>query len=291
MPLVISNVSNDIFLTLSGLRIRGWRSKGRILGGFWVSDSWVVTVPDTDYIDAGVNKNILSNLDNLATRYQTLRNFPEGIRNCYRLRPVRPGGKYLVRAAFYYGNYDGKNAIPVFDLHIGVTLWRTVDSLVGDDTFIEEIITVAPADSLFVCLVNTARGIPFISSLELRPLSESMYLLVNQSQSLVLIQRRRNYGASFQIRFPGDPYDRIWFNVSSGFQTLVANAKVQRNAGDEFEVPTSVLSTAVRTYNTSYYISSHITAVNARAGDRIYVVTHFAEIELLMPNESRKMDI
>ncbi|MQM16722.1 hypothetical protein Taro_049680 [Colocasia esculenta] len=36
-------ISLDIFLTLPGLRIRGWRSKGRVLGGFRISDSWVVT--------------------------------------------------------------------------------------------------------------------------------------------------------------------------------------------------------------------------------------------------------
>ncbi|MQM14173.1 hypothetical protein Taro_047103 [Colocasia esculenta] len=41
--LVVCSVSCDIFLTLPGLRIRGWRSKGRVLGGFQVSDSWVVT--------------------------------------------------------------------------------------------------------------------------------------------------------------------------------------------------------------------------------------------------------
>ncbi|MQM02757.1 hypothetical protein Taro_035525, partial [Colocasia esculenta] len=44
VPLVVNSVSSDIFLTLLGLRICGWRSRGRVLGGFRVSDSWVVTV-------------------------------------------------------------------------------------------------------------------------------------------------------------------------------------------------------------------------------------------------------
>ncbi|MQM14876.1 hypothetical protein Taro_047810, partial [Colocasia esculenta] len=44
VPLVVNSASNDIFLSLPGLRIHGWWSKGQVLGGFWVSDSWVVTV-------------------------------------------------------------------------------------------------------------------------------------------------------------------------------------------------------------------------------------------------------
>ncbi|MQL95459.1 hypothetical protein Taro_028126 [Colocasia esculenta] len=38
VPLVVSSVSNDIFLTLLGLQISGWRSKGQVLGRFqWLS--------------------------------------------------------------------------------------------------------------------------------------------------------------------------------------------------------------------------------------------------------------
>ncbi|MQL88444.1 hypothetical protein Taro_021004 [Colocasia esculenta] len=48
--LVVSIANNDIFLNLPGLRIRGWRSKGRILGGFRVSHSWVVTTSISKFI-------------------------------------------------------------------------------------------------------------------------------------------------------------------------------------------------------------------------------------------------
>ncbi|MQL68931.1 hypothetical protein Taro_001200 [Colocasia esculenta] len=41
---VLTTLVDLSFLTLPGLRIRGWRSKGRVLGGFRVLDPWVVTV-------------------------------------------------------------------------------------------------------------------------------------------------------------------------------------------------------------------------------------------------------
>ncbi|MQL76918.1 hypothetical protein Taro_009328, partial [Colocasia esculenta] len=169
-------------------------------------DTKITNVPDTGYIDAGMNRYLPSNIgmkSGLDTVYQTVRSFPEGIRNCYKLWPVRPDEKYLVRASFYYGNYDNKNSTPVFDLYIGVNLWRTIDHLSSsDDPFFEEIITVTPrnSNSLSVCLVNMGRGTPFISALELRPLPNSMYLLVNQSQSLVFTYRR-NYGATSELRY------------------------------------------------------------------------------------------
>ncbi|MQM12310.1 hypothetical protein Taro_045224 [Colocasia esculenta] len=208
--------------------------------GYTDPNTQIAYVPDTKYIDGGVRKNIRSSLGNLYAQYQSLRSFPEGTRNCYRLSPVRPDGKYLVRAGFYHGNYDGKNSSPVFDLHIGVNLWKT-------------------------------------------------------SQTLVRAQGRRNYGATSQLsqlRYPEDPYDRIWFPISnvSDMYPLNTTKKVKIKTMDEFEVPTPVLSTAIRLTPT-YHLPVRITANNARAGDRIYVVLHFAEIELLTSNETRKMDI
>ncbi|MQM22947.1 hypothetical protein Taro_056006 [Colocasia esculenta] len=123
-----------------------------------------------------------------------------------------------------------------------------------------------------------------------------MYLLANQSQSLVVIQYRQDYGANYEMRYPHDPYDRLWagvkLNASNGLYTpLNTTQEVNRKAMDEFEVPTLVLRTALRTTHPSFPLNLPTTTINARAGDRIYVVLHFAEIELLMPNESRKMDI
>lgn len=161
----------------------------------------MVYSPDAPYIDTGVNKFVSSayNLGNFAQRYGNLRSFPDGTRNCYTLSPVQWAAKYLVRAGFVYGNYDGLNRPPVFDLYVGVNRWQTVRA----DSVVAEIIAVAPAGSMQVCLVNNGTGTPFISALELRPLADSMYNnWMNESQSLVLHQSRYNYGGqpNVQIR-------------------------------------------------------------------------------------------
>ncbi|XBJ11753.1 hypothetical protein VPH35_016401 [Triticum aestivum] len=80
--------------------------------------------PDAAFIDAGSNHNIsveyMKPQSLLSKRYHDLRRFPDGTRNCYTLRSLVPGLKYLIRATFLYGNYDGLNRMPLFDLHIGV---------------------------------------------------------------------------------------------------------------------------------------------------------------------------
>ncbi|CAA6672859.1 unnamed protein product [Spirodela intermedia] len=145
----------------------------------------ITYAPDAKYIDTGVNQIVSPKVDmsKLHRFYSTLRSFPEGIRNCYTLGPVIRGGKYLVRAVFSYGNYDDRNQPPSFDVYLGVHFWETVAPL---DLSRLEIITVAQNKSLQVCLVNTDKGTPYITAIELRPLPDIMYPLVNASQSLIL---------------------------------------------------------------------------------------------------------
>jgi hypothetical protein len=54
-----------------------------------------------------------------------------------------------------------------------------------------DIIVVAPADYLQVCLLNKGMGTPFISGLDLRPLKSNLYREANASQSLVSIHSNR----------------------------------------------------------------------------------------------------
>jgi Malectin-like domain len=72
------------------------------------------------------------------------------------------GLNYLLRATFYYANYDGLNTHPTFDVYLGVNFWQTVDIEISE--FFPEIIFIAPVDSVRVCLDKT-QGVPFISSL------------------------------------------------------------------------------------------------------------------------------
>jgi Malectin-like domain len=155
-------------------------------------------VSDNQYIDTGLNGKTSSQYPvnkNMYKNLETLRSFPNGTKNCYTMTPVTKGAKYLVRATFYYGSYDNANNIPRFDLYFGVNYWVTIDIPRLDYWVAYEIIAIAPANSIQVCLVNTGFGTPFISALELRPLSSTLYELANSTQSLSLYSRE-NVGSN-----------------------------------------------------------------------------------------------
>jgi hypothetical protein len=154
---------------------------------------------DGDFVSGGLNHEILPEfMAGVANHQQkTLRSFPDGSRNCYTL-PSKISKKYLLRATFTYGNYDRLNktldgSLFLFGLHIGVNFWETVNLSNSDPSNMiwKEVLTIAPSDSMSVCLINFGSGIPFISSLELRPLEDAMYPFVNTSVSISCFQRYR----------------------------------------------------------------------------------------------------
>jgi hypothetical protein len=178
-----------------------------LLAGFISIDCGYITTPsytdrntgityssDEGFTDAGlihpVDKGNLQG--DLADRYLNIRYFPSGERNCYTLRSLTPGGKYLVRAAFGYGDYDKLNSLPTFDLYFGVNYWTTVTIVNSSTAYLFEIIAVSPAEFVQICLVNIESGTPFISGLDLRSLSSDLYPEANVTQSLVLLSYFRD---------------------------------------------------------------------------------------------------
>jgi hypothetical protein len=145
-------------------------------------------VEDGRGLNHEISPEFMAGVGNEQQKY--LRSFPDGLRNCYTL-PASIGKKYLLRATFTYGNYDGLNktldgSLFLFGIHIGVNFWAAVNLSNWDPslTIWKEVITIAPSNSMSVCLVNLGSGIPFISSLELRPLEDTMYPFVNTSLSV-----------------------------------------------------------------------------------------------------------
>jgi hypothetical protein len=154
-------------------------------------------VPDAAFIDTGSNHNISAEYmtPTLGKRYHNVRSFPDGVRNCYTLRSIVAGLKYLLRATFKYGNYDGLGRLPIFDLYIGVNFWSMVNITNADSPVLLEAIVLVPDNFVQVCLVNTGLGTPFISGLDLRPLKTTLYPQVNATQGLVLYDfYRLNFG-------------------------------------------------------------------------------------------------
>jgi hypothetical protein len=169
----------------------------------------ILYVSDYGFIGTGENRNISSDYINpsLAKGYFNLRFFPHGPRNCYTLRSLVTGNRYLVRASFYYGNYDGLGKPPIFDLYLGANYWHEVNFDARSVNWMD-IIVVSPTDYLQVCLVNKGRGTPFISALELRSLNTTLYPPVNASQSLALISSNR-----FLLGPTGKSIIRLVFNL------------------------------------------------------------------------------
>ncbi|CAH2036426.1 unnamed protein product [Thlaspi arvense] len=203
-------------------------------------------VSDSSYTDTGASGFVSpENRENMMQSMWSVRSFPEGDRNCYTIG-VNESTKYLIRAAFMYGNYDSRNEIPEFDLHLGPNKWDTVKLESPSQTVAKEMIHHASTDALQVCLVDTGNGTPFISALELRELPNASY--VTQSESIQLLQRL-DYGSSTNqtVRFPDDDFDRIWFpSTPNGSKRLSSSStSLSRNRNGDFRLPQVVMSTAI----------------------------------------------
>ncbi|KAG6530382.1 hypothetical protein ZIOFF_012612 [Zingiber officinale] len=236
---------------------------------------------DDRFTDAGINYNIsdIYSSPSLANRQLlTLRSFPDGARNCYTLKPLVRGQKYLVRAAFLYGNYDGEDNASTgrplqFDLHLGVDLWLRVNVSGPSNLTMAEALFVAAAEFAWVCLVNTGGGVPFVSSLELRPLKAWLYSNVTADQPLVLY-RRLNLGGTTLAPFWG---------------TISTTSPIVSTDGDQFEAPSVVLQTAATTTDTDTPLSFYFRDDTALL--EFYFALYSTEVELLPPNATRVFDV
>jgi hypothetical protein len=167
-------------------------------GGYMDPATKLPYVPDGAFTDAGSNHNISAEYitPSYSKRYLNVRSFPGAKRSCYTIpSPMPAGSKYLVRATFLYGNYDGLNRLPVFDLHLGVNFWTTMNITTPGTAQLAEVIAVSPDEFVQVCLVDTGSGTPFVSGLDLRPMTSKLYAQANATQALVLVERC-NFGVS-----------------------------------------------------------------------------------------------
>ncbi|CAD5188242.1 unnamed protein product [Musa acuminata subsp. malaccensis] len=259
-----------------------------------------IYAPDAEYIDTGANHEIdESYVTGQPVQAQNLRSFPDGVRNCYTINDVTQGDKYLIRASFLYGCYDGGQQMRhgrslTFDLYFGVNFWQTMNITVASHLYISEIITLASSDYFSICLVKSGDGIPFISALELRQLDSELYKDVNQSVSLRLSERK-SMGLDQTIRFPDDIYDRIW---QPGYTSRAASYSrdVRRNStvltttaelgsDDAYKVPSAIMQSAAVSSDNNTLILSLSNGDDVVMAPMFYVYLHFAELRAPKGNE------
>ncbi|KAM6601566.1 hypothetical protein CsatA_021175 [Cannabis sativa] len=247
---------------------------------------------DAKFIESGENNEISPAYKVTIHDQQlwNLRYFPEEKRNCYTLKPeLGKGNKYLIRARFLYGNYDDKNQIPKFDLHIGVNLWETVKIEDASSTLNLEMIHVSLSDHIYVCLVNTGDGTPFISALELRPINNEVNYIPEIGSSLLLHGRYAfsSFPAGQIGRFKDDVYDRLWRQL--GWEPYIKGPSTDESSikKNKFGLPFSVMNTA------------HVVDKDARSlgitwesleGGKYKFYFHYTELENLQPNQSRQFN-
>lgn len=282
LPCILSQVTEFISIDCGG----GSDYSDKRTGLAWISDSGIMS--HGEVVD-------VQNTNDDWEPYKKRRDFPtDDKKYCYTLS-TKERRRYLVRATFLYGSTGNADTYPSFQLYLDATKWATVTVFDGARTYVREMIIRAPSSSIDVCLCCATTGSPFISTLELRPLNLSMYATDYEDKFYLKVAARVNFGAPNEkpIRYPDDPYDRIWESdliKRPNFLVGVAPGTERINTTKNIEVnnreypPVKVMQTAVvgTEGNLSYQLTLEDFPGNARA------FAYFAEIENLRLNETRK---
>ncbi|KAG2299759.1 hypothetical protein Bca52824_036231 [Brassica carinata] len=242
---------------------------------------------DATYIRSGKTGRIQANRESeFSKQYTTLRYFPNGTRNCYNLS-VEKGRKYLVRATFVYGNYDGLNIKPKFDLYLGPNPWTTID-LQGDvDSGRVEMLHIPTSNSVQICLVKNGTTTPLISTVEIRPVGNDTYTTV--SGSLNLLFRSYLNKSDTDIRYPSDIYDRVWLPYFQGEWTQISTTLQVNVSNNGYASPEAALTTAAIPTNSNSPLVINWTSSNV--DNQYYLYTHFSEIQKLRTKDTREFNM
>ncbi|XWS54009.1 hypothetical protein CRYUN_Cryun10bG0050900 [Craigia yunnanensis] len=190
----------------------GATGKSVIDGRVWLSDD--------DFISTGIPKNITVPV--LVPTLSTVRSFPlqNNLRRkfCY-VASVYRGKRYLIRTTYYYGGVNGLNfpSPPVFDQIVDGTFWSVVntteDYQKGSSSSYYEGVFEAKGRTMSVCIASNTytESDPFISSLEMLILGDSLYNTTNFDSHALSLVARHSFGHNGSIiRYPDDQFDRFW---------------------------------------------------------------------------------
>ncbi|KAF7814194.1 putative LRR receptor-like serine/threonine-protein kinase [Senna tora] len=265
----------------------------------WDENSFFHEGDDARFVESGKTARVASAFESedhqIGKQLNTLRFFPEGRRNCYTLEPkLGENNNYLIRAYYAYGNYDYTNSTPTFDFHLGVNFWSTTS--LDDPRYYRrvDVIHVSPTKKMDVCLMNTGKGTPLISLLELWPLQNSVYRPISNSLPLDLMVRSslgiKDDNIGF-IRYSSDIYGRSWFNGNIEIQNAARISAPAAIDGDEgvYKLPKEVLSTAVQSLDVNSSLVINLNDMDILY--EYYVYLHFYDFTEESKSQQRKMDI
>ncbi|KAJ7975312.1 Leucine-rich repeat receptor-like protein kinase [Quillaja saponaria] len=250
----------------------------------YTDENFITWRGDDTFFEKGQSRTVMYLTSELMS---TLRIFPTRKKNCYSIF-VDHGEKVLVRASFYYGNYDSKSSPPIFDLHLDGNYWDTVNTS-SYYLISREAIYVPEGNYTSICVAQIrANQLPFISALEVRSIDRNFYSHVDLNHALFL-KGRYALGTNQTVRYPKDVCDRIWY---PGYGTGLLNVKNEALAIDvsaaEEHPPEEVLENAVINSSTRETILL-FTGLPPKEVS-IYIITYFSEVQFLQ-NEIRSLQI
>ncbi|KAK1587242.1 hypothetical protein Q3G72_010930 [Acer saccharum] len=252
--------------------------------GYYTDENFIVWTGDDEFMqNIGDTKVVQSGNAVSDHVMSTLRVFSSTRKkNCYSI-DVDKGVQVLVRASFYYGNYDKKSAPPSFDLHFNGNYWDTVETS-SENVVYYEAIFVVKDNGVSVCVAQTKPNqFPFMSALEVRSLDSHMYNDVDAEYALFL-KTRTTYGAKDIVRFTSDPYDRIWVPGAVGDRlTTVTSTAIVIDVSVPDNPPQAALQNAITTSSTSQHMVLGNGLFPAKPVP-IYVNMYFSEVSELDPS-------
>ncbi|KAK8679067.1 hypothetical protein V6N13_144538 [Hibiscus sabdariffa] len=254
----------------------------------YIADDYSIGwVGDDTYIQHGESVQLKSSTS-LYQPLATLRVFTDRKKSCYNIDSSNLS-KVLVRAYFYYGNYDGKSSPPSFDLHFDGNHWDTVETSIDQSVFYE-VIYVTKTDTISVCVAQTAPNMfPFISAIEVRDLDSKMYAELDSNRALML-RRRVAYGTKAIVRSIDDIYDRIWVPaVSVDGLTVLTSDEILVDVGLDDSPPSAVLLNAFSTASTSSSIKLGTNLPSTKVP--IYMNMYFSEVSVLDSTQTRSFEL
>ncbi|KAJ6682908.1 CARBOHYDRATE-BINDING PROTEIN OF THE ER PROTEIN [Salix koriyanagi] len=255
--------------------------------GNYTDENSIVWIGDDGFFKNSESAVVRSN-NTVSHVMSTLRVFTSLNKNCYTIRADK-GSLVLVRASFFYGNYDKKSLPPSFVLLLDGNYWSTVKTTL-DEPGIYEVMYVVKSDTTSICLAQTQpHQLPFISALEFRKLDSTLYANIVDPNYALYVRARGALGANSTVRFPDDVYDRMWnpARIFSGRVPVTSDAKLIDVTTAPDNPPRKVLQNAITTTSGSLTLFPNFPDQDVS----LYMNLYFSEVTALDSTQKRSFNL